>query len=339
MFTPAHLLVCTLAVFADRDRSAELPELLRRIEPLPERQSGEVRVVHPGDPPDDPPSEYVYQYALDGKHFFWQTTVVWRGEAELNQSMVWGGNERYSFELARHNGRWVLSRIVPVRWRVPSDSRLRPHGGKDYLADSVFSRGYTVESTDRPLSGLLTGGDTALGVTATRVGPQVYRVTGRRREPSADGLQEFDASVRVAANGRYAYIAGGKTVWVSQSADRSETEWTHTTREGDDRPDLTRREWVSRRAGPGGERVTRGHSTYTSRPVTDDDRRRMYLQHYGLNEPDVDSWPEPAEIDFQAGVPRPHRGWWALLAVPAAYLLILGRILWRAFTRPLKAAP
>lgn len=337
MFTFAPLLVCTLAVSADPDRSAELPDLLRRIESLPERQSGEVRVVHPGDPFGGRPTEYLYQYAVDGVHYFWQVTNLGRGDTELNQSMVWGENERYSFELGRRDGRWVLNWIRPTRWRQPADSRLRPRGGRDYLADSVFSHGYTVEATDRPLSGLLLGEDPAFAVSAVRVERQVYRVTGVRREPTADGVQEFEAAVRVSANGRYAYLAGVKTVRLHLSASRDETGWTHTTREGDDRPDLIRMEWECRHTSPAAERKTCGHTSYTTGPVTDADRRRMHLPHYGLTVPDIDSWSDPADFDPRAVKPTAdtHPGWWALLAVPAAYLLILGRILWRAFTRPL----
>ncbi|MEO2090077.1 MAG: hypothetical protein ABGY75_11345 [Gemmataceae bacterium] len=335
MFTPAHLLVCTLTVFAGRDRSADLPDLLRRIEPLPEQQSGEVRTVHPGYAPDYKPTEYLYQYTLDGKHFVNRYFNLSLLETEMNQSGVSAANERYEYELVRRDGQWVQNWIRPLRWKRQRFARQHPEDGRENLTHIAFSPSFSVEATYRPLSELMAAADSPFAVTVSRIERQVYRVAGRRREPAVDGVQEFDTTVRVSANGRYAYIAGVKTVWVYPPANRDETEYTYTTREGDDRPDLTRREWVSRHTGPGVDRTTRGHTTYTSRPVTDDDRRRMHLQHYGLTEPDVDSWPDPADFTPRPAGPAPHPGWWALLAVPAGYLLILGRILWRAFRRPL----
>ncbi len=341
MFAPAHLVVLTLALFADRDQSAELPDLLRRIETLPERQSGEVRIVHPGDTPDGKPEEYLYHYTRDGKHFVWHYTNLSVPETELHQAGVSAENERYGFELGRRDDQWVQNWIVPARWRKQPLDKLHDRDGRLYITHAAFSPSYLLLDANQPLSELMSAADSPFAVTVSRGERQAYRVTGRRREPTADGVQEFDATVRVSASGRYAYIAAGKSVTVHQPAHRYESEWTHTTREEDDRPDLTRREWVSRDTSPGVERTTRGHSTYTSRPVTDDDRRRLYLPHYGLTVPDIDNWPEPEQFDPRAVKPASsaHPGWWALLAVPAAYLVILGRILWRAFRRPLKAAP
>lgn len=337
MFALAPLLVCTLAVSADPDRSAELPDLLRRIETLPERQGGEVRTFHPGEAPDYKPTEHLCQYTLDGQQFVYRYSNLSQPETELNQKGVRAENEHYEFEFGSRDGQWVRNWIAPMRWKRQRFARRHPEDGRVALAHIAFSPTFLIEATDRPLSELMSAADSPFAVAVARVERQVYRVTGRRREPTVDGVQEFDATVRVSANRRYAYIAGVKTVTVHQPAYRYVTEWTHTTREGDDRPDLIRREWVSRHTSPGVDRTTRGHSTYTSRPVTDDDRRRLYLPYYGLTVPDMDSWFDPADFDPRAVKPTAdtHPGWWALLAVPAAYLLILGRILWRAFTRPL----
>ena len=341
MFAPAHLVALTLAVFADRDQSAELPGLLRRIESLPERQSGEVRTFHPGEAPDYKPTEHLCQYTLDGKQFVYRYSTLSQPEIELNQKGVRAENEQYEFELGSRDGQWVRNWIAPMRWKRQRFARQHPEDGRVALTHIAFAPTFLIEATDRPLSELMAAAESSFAMTVSRIEPKAYRVAGRRREPTVDGVQEFDATVRVAANGRYAYIAGVKAVSVHQPAYRYKTEWTHTTREGDDRPDLIRREWVSRHTNPGIDRTTRGHSTYTSRPVTDDDRRRMYLPHYGLPVPDIDSWPEPEQFDPRTvkSASSTHPDWWLLLAVPAAYLLILGRILWRAFTKPLKAAP
>lgn len=340
MFAPAHLVVLALAVSADPDRSAELSGLLRRIESLPEQQSGEVRTFSPAGMYGDQPAEHLYQYTLDGQQFVYRYSTLSQPETELNQKGVRAENEQYEFELGSRDGQWVRNWIAPMRWKRQRFAREHPEDGRATLVHIAFSPTFLIEAIDRPLSELMSATDSPFAVTVSRIEPQAYRVTGRRREPTADGVQEFDATVRVSANGRYAYIAGVKTVRVHRPAYRYETAWTHTTREGDDRPELSRREWVSRDTSPGIDRTSRGHTTYTSRPVTDDDRRRMHLPYYGLTVPDIDNWPEPEQFDPRAvrpAGPAPHPGWWLLLAVPAAYLLILGRILWRAFRRPLNA--
>jgi hypothetical protein len=284
---------------------ASLSRLLKAVE-SPANESGEVvvsgRELTAPEPKNREWTGPAYRYRIHGSKVLVTTLrdqIAW----------VWCLNDRLDYVLVNSKYGWALHTYGPVFSVAMRE-----------IDRVVLPKLACLHALQRiTLSELLL--DPAYQVVLTRPGPRDYQVSGGRPGSRLAGVQ---ATVRVAASGRSAYIASATSTTVeatklSETGRRDEVEERNVVREDPDRPRLV--ESLNSRVATVDGVVYRYE--YKARVqsrvgVTDDELKEFELAHYGLTEPErpMEDWTNYPD----SAPPDPDKSAWL---VPTVLILVV----------------